>query len=71
VLAGGADGLDLIRRCAEQLPARLVRGGAALFECDPPQAGAVAELLAARLGGPTRIIRDLMGNERVVEAVRA
>lgn len=71
VLAGGADGLDLIRRCAEQLRTRLVRGGAAFFECDPPQARAVAELLAAKLGGPTRIIRDLMGNERVVEGVRA
>jgi release factor glutamine methyltransferase len=71
VFAGGADGLDLIRRCADQLPARLARGGAAFFECDPPQARAVAELLAARLGGPTRIHRDLMGNERVVEAVRA
>jgi release factor glutamine methyltransferase len=70
VLAGGADGLDLIRRCADQLPARLARGGAAFFECDPPQAKAVAEVLAARLGGPTRIIRDLMGNERVVEALR-
>lgn len=71
VLAGGPDGLDLIRRCADQLPARVVRGGAAFFECDPPQAKAVAELLAARLGGPTRILKDLMGNERVVEGVRA
>lgn len=70
VLAGGADGLDLIRRCADQLPARLARGGAAFFECDPPQAGAVAELLAVKLGGPVRILRDLMGNDRVVEALR-
>jgi len=70
VLAGGADGLDLIRRCIEQLPPRLARGGAAFFECDPPQAAAVAELVGAKLGGPTRILRDLMGNERVVEAVR-
>jgi release factor glutamine methyltransferase len=71
VLAGGADGLDLIRRCADQLPTRLARGGAAFFECDPPQAKAVQELLAAKLGGPTRVLRDLMGNDRVVEALRA
>ncbi|MGH2377651.1 MAG: N5-glutamine methyltransferase family protein [Candidatus Limnocylindria bacterium] len=70
VLAGGSDGLDVIRRCVAQVPSRLARGGAAFFECDPPQAAAVAELLGARLGGPTRILRDLMGNERVVEGIR-
>lgn len=71
VLAAGDDGLDVIRRCVEQLPPRLARGGAAFFECDPPQAQVVAGLLARKLGGPTRILRDLMGNERVVEAIRA
>ena len=70
VLAAGTDGLDLIRRCIEQLPTRLARGGAAFFECDPPQAATVAKLLGAGLGGPTRILRDLMGNERVVVALR-
>lgn len=70
VLAAGEDGLGLIRRCIDQLPGRLARGGAAFFECDPPQAVAIAQLLAARVGGTTRIIRDLMGNERLVEAIR-
>ncbi|OGO72050.1 MAG: protein-(glutamine-N5) methyltransferase, release factor-specific [Chloroflexi bacterium RIFCSPLOWO2_02_FULL_71_16] len=70
VLAGGDDALDVIRRAVAQLPGKLAPGGAAFFECDPPQAGAVAELLAAALGGPTLIIRDLMGNERVVRGTR-
>lgn len=70
VLAGGEDGLDVIRRCARQLPAKLARGGAAFFECDPPQAGAVSDLLATTIGARTRIIRDLMGNDRVVEGIR-
>jgi release factor glutamine methyltransferase len=71
VLATGEDGLDLIRRCIEQVPSRLARGGAAFFECDPPQAAIVADLLGTKLGGKTRILRDLMGNERVVVGIRA
>jgi release factor glutamine methyltransferase len=70
VLAGGEDGLDVIRRAVAQLPAKLAPGGAAFFECDPPQASAVAGLLQAGLGGTTRIIADLMGNDRVVEGRR-
>jgi release factor glutamine methyltransferase len=64
VLAG-ADGLDVIRRCVAQLPAKLERGGIALFECDPPQAPAVAWLLRSAVGDAV-VLRDLMGNERVV-----
>ena len=60
----------MLFRSVAQLPGKLAPGGAAFFECDPPQAGAVAELLAAALGGPTLIIRDLMGNERVVRGTR-
>jgi release factor glutamine methyltransferase len=71
VLAAGEDGLDLIRRCIEQVPSRLARGGAAFFECDPPQAATVADILGAKLGGPTRILQDLMGNDRVVAGIRA
>jgi len=70
VLADGEDGLDVIRRCVAQLPAKLAPGGGAFFECDPPQAEAVAGLLRTGLGARTRIIRDLMGNERVVEGIR-
>ena len=64
VVAGG-DGLDLIRRCVRDLPRVLAPGGTALFECDPPQADEIAELLRAT-GLRTDVIRDLGGAERVV-----
>lgn len=64
VVAGG-DGLDVIRRCVVDLSRVLAPGGAALFECDPPQAEAIAALLRQR-GLVTRIVRDLSGAERVV-----
>ncbi|MGH2498778.1 MAG: peptide chain release factor N(5)-glutamine methyltransferase [Candidatus Limnocylindria bacterium] len=69
VLAG-TDGLDLIRRCVPQVPRVLAPGGAAFFECDPPQVAEVAALIERALGGPARIHRDLAGAERVVEAAR-
>lgn len=69
VLAG-PDGLDVIRRCIPQVPRVLAPGGAAFFECDPPQSAEVAALLERALGGPVRIHRDLAGAERVVEAAR-
>ena len=59
VLAG-ADGLALIRRAIAHLPRVLRPGGVAFFECDPPQARA----LAAEHGG--EILRDLAGSERVL-----
>lgn len=68
-VVSGADGLDLIRRCVADLPRVLVPGGAAFFECDPPQSAAIASLLE-RAGMATRIVRDLGGNERVVAATR-
>lgn len=64
VVAGG-DGLDVIRRCVADLSRVLAPRGAALFECDPPQAEAIAALLRER-GLVTRIVRDLSGAERVV-----
>ena len=63
----GRDGLDLIRRAIADLPRVLAPGGAALFECDPPQAGEIAALLRAR-GLTSHIVRDLAGAERVVAA---
>lgn len=63
----GDDGLDLIRRAAADLPRVLRAGGAAFFECDPPQAATVVRLLAAI--GPTSVTHDLSGADRVV-AVR-
>jgi release factor glutamine methyltransferase len=70
VVAGGADGLDLIRRAVAQLPDKLAPGGAAYFECDPPQADTVADLLRVRIRATTRIIPDLTGSPRVVEGRR-
>jgi release factor glutamine methyltransferase len=69
-VVAGPDGLDLIRRCIDQLPRVLATGGAAYFECDPPQADTVRELLGARIGAATRTIPDLTGAARVVEGIR-
>ena len=69
VVAGG-DGLDVIRRAVAQLPPKLAPGGAAFFECDPPQADTVASLLGARIRARTRVIPDLTGSPRVVEGRR-
>lgn len=63
----GDDGLDLIRRTAADLPRVLRAGGAAFFECDPPQAVEVARLLSSL--GTTTVRSDLSGNERVVAVV--
>ena len=64
-VAAGADGLALVLRAARDLPGVLAPGGAAFFECDPPQAARVAEALAAnRLS--VRIVNDLAGQPRVV-----
>ncbi len=69
-VVAGADGLDVIRRCVAQLPGTLARGGAAFFECDPPQAPAVEDLLRATIRGTTRVLSDLTGSPRVVEGKR-
>jgi release factor glutamine methyltransferase len=69
-VVAGPDGLDLIRRCIGQLPDRLAQGGAAFFECDPPQADTVAQLLRDTIHGTTRVLRDLAGLARVVEGKR-
>lgn len=70
-VVAGADGLDVIRRAVAQLPERLAPGGAALFECDPPQTDTVAALLGSSLPATTRVLRDLAGLPRVVEGKRA
>jgi release factor glutamine methyltransferase len=44
-LDGGPDGLDLIRRLAQEAPAHLAPGGVLLLEIGAGQAAAVAELL--------------------------
>jgi release factor glutamine methyltransferase len=67
-VAGGRDGLDVIRRAAAELPRVLAPGGAAFFECDPPQSDDVAELLQPL--GQTRVISDLAHMARVVSVIR-
>ena len=64
----GVDGLDHIRRAVAGLPRVLAPGGVALFECDPPQAEAIVELL--RPLGETSVVKDLAGHERVVAVAR-
>ncbi len=61
----GPKGLDVIRRCVADLPRVLAPGGAAFFECDPPQTDVVARMLDG-IGMRTHIVRDLAGADRVV-----
>ena len=58
----GDDGLDLIRRAVADLSRVLAPGGAAFFECDPPQIAALRSLA----GRPVRVVPDLAGLDRVV-----
>ena len=69
-IVAGADGLDLVRRCVADLPRVLAPGGAAFFECDPPQAAAIATLIEAK-GLRADVLRDLMRAERVVTAANS
>jgi release factor glutamine methyltransferase len=68
-VVAGPDGLSVIRRCIDDLPRVLARGGAALFECDPPQVVAVTRSLE-RTGLRTHVLRDLAGADRVVVVER-
>jgi release factor glutamine methyltransferase len=64
----GPDGLAVVRRAIADLPRVLAPGGAAFFECDPPQVAEIAALLAPL--GATDVIRDLAGLDRVVRMRR-
>jgi release factor glutamine methyltransferase len=68
-VVAGPDGLSAILRCIDDLPRVLAPGGAALFECDPPQVATVTGRLE-RDGLRTRVRRDLAGADRVVVAER-
>jgi release factor glutamine methyltransferase len=68
-VVAGPDGLSVVSRCIDDLPRVLAAGGAALFECDPPQIAIVTERLG-RAGLRTRVLRDLSGLDRVVVAER-
>jgi release factor glutamine methyltransferase len=67
-VSAGADGLDIIRRAVADLGRVLANDGTAFFECDPPQASSIAELL--RPLGVVRITNDLAGSARVVSLSR-
>jgi len=64
----GPDGLSLLRRAAADLPRVLAPDGAAFFECDPPQSGPIATLLAPL--GTVDVLQDLAGLDRVVRLRR-
>lgn len=64
----GTDGLTVVRRAVADLPRVLAPGGAAFFECDPPQAVPISRLLA-RLG-EVDVLKDLAGLDRVVRLRR-
>lgn len=70
-LDGGADGLDVIRRIAEQAVSRLVTGGVLALEVGHDQAPAVEALLAALGYSSLERKRDYGGHERVVSGIRA
>lgn len=66
-VVAGVEGLSVIARCVADLPRVLAPGGAAFFECDPPQVAAISAMLG-RAGLRPRIARDLSGADRVVAA---
>ncbi len=66
-LAGGEDGLDVVRRILDGAPRYLEPGGWLLVEIDPRQAATVAlEIGPTKLGVEGRIVQDLAGRDRVV-----
>jgi release factor glutamine methyltransferase len=67
-LAGGDDGLDVIRRAIEQAPSVVRAGGCLLFECDPQQAHRIERLAKdAWPSAAVTIHKDLAGRDRVVQ----
>lgn len=71
-LDGGEDGLVLVRRLIQGLPAWLAPEGAALLEIGAQQAGAVRDELATTLPSwPATVHADLSGRPRAVEVRRA
>jgi release factor glutamine methyltransferase len=66
-LDGGEDGLDLIRRIAEDAPAFLRREGRLLMEADPGQMPEIALILEKKGYRRIGLHQDLSGLDRVIE----
>ncbi len=64
-LEGGADGLDFYRRIIAVAPNMLLPNGCVMLEIGYTQAEQVCDI-GAEVGFNTRVLRDLVGNERVV-----
>lgn len=70
-LFAGADGLDVIRRIAEDAPRFLMPGGTLLIEFSPEQADAIADLLNGNAAlRDVTILRDMGHNARAVRAIK-
>lgn len=69
-LAGGADGLDYVRRAAENAPRSLRNGGSAVFEISPEQAEATLEILRSAGFAEASVEKDLTGRERFAVGAR-
>ena len=68
-LAGGSDGLDVVRRLLAAAPGWLRPGGALLVEIGEEQGPAARALVAADVRYPESCVhRDFRGCERVLEA---
>jgi release factor glutamine methyltransferase len=71
-LDGGPDGLAVIGRLLDQLPATLATGGVALLEIGADQGEAIVSLAAARLPGwSCEVVADLAGLQRIARLARA
>ncbi len=66
-LDGGADGLDIYRRIAEEAPGYLKAGGRLLMEIGYDQAEDVAALLQKEFDD-IKVLKDLAGLDRVIAA---
>ena len=64
-LYAGADGLDLIRRIAKELPRHLAKGGAAWIECDSVHAEAACALFESQ-GFNAEIRNDQYDAPRII-----
>jgi release factor glutamine methyltransferase len=71
-LDGGADGLEVIGRLLDRLPAALADDGTALLEIGGDQGAAIVEMVGDRLPGWHREVeQDLSGLPRVARLMRA